>query len=200
VAPSSLVDLIDLVPLALNYTGKRTLIEFTVDHHSFHELKSNPPGLRVVLTIKRMFLYHLANTYIPTTCLIIIVELTLFVDDSHFDTNVMVSLTTLLVMYTLYQSISTTLPQTGYLKLLDYWLLFSLVTPFILFCVHVLKKFYGKRSEVGWIQTKTHFCSMRKCSSRCFIITATLSFKVIYWTIAIILYSSKSGRKALQSH
>ena len=43
----------------------------------------------------------------------------------------------LLVMYTLFQSISNTLPQTAYLKLIDFWLLFSLILPFIIFMIHV---------------------------------------------------------------
>ena len=36
-------------------------------------------------------MFHLANTYIPTICLIFIVMMTLFTDD-HYDTNVMVRL------------------------------------------------------------------------------------------------------------
>jgi hypothetical protein len=48
-----------------------------------------------------------------------------------------VALTTLLVMYTLYQSISNTLPPTAYLKLIDYWLLFSLILPFVIFILHM---------------------------------------------------------------
>jgi hypothetical protein len=50
----------------------------------------------------------------------------------------MVSLTGMLVMYTLYQSISLTLPPTAYFKLLDYWLIFSLLMPFVIFIIEVL--------------------------------------------------------------
>ena len=49
--------------------------------------------------------------------------MTLFIDASHFEATIMVALTSMLVMYTLYQSISATLPQTAYLKMIDYWLL-----------------------------------------------------------------------------
>ena len=38
--------------------------------------------------------------------------MTLFIDESHFKTTVMVALTTMLVMYTLYQSVARSLPQT----------------------------------------------------------------------------------------
>lgn len=194
-ASSSLVDLIELVPVELNYTGRKTLIEFKVDHLSIHALESSPPGVSVVIIIKRMFLYHLANTYIPTSCLIIIVEMTLFIDDSHFDTNVMVSLTTLLVMYTLYQSISTALPQTGYLKLLDYWLLFGLVTPFIIFCCHIFRKIAKRKPKddektpkVGWEEEKTSNLN-RKVSINCVIIFATISFITAYWITAGYFYT-----------
>ena len=37
---------------------------------------------------------NLANTYFPTMCLIVIVEMTLFIDDTNFDTNVMVNIST----------------------------------------------------------------------------------------------------------
>ncbi len=184
--------------MELNYTGKKTLIEFTVDHYSIHGLTSNPPGVSAVIIIKRMFLYHLANTYIPTTCLIIIVEMTLFIDDSHFDTNVMVSLTTLLVMYTLYQSISTTLPKTGYLKMLDFWLLFSLVTPFVIFCCHVWRKVLiksnpkeiNKSTKVGWEEPKSPPL-IKKFSSNCLIISATILFIIGYWITAAYFYITK---------
>ena len=56
-----------------------------------------------------MFGHVFLTTYASTTCLIIIAELTLFIDVSHFEVSIMVALTSMLVMYTLYQSISQTL-------------------------------------------------------------------------------------------
>ena len=61
--------------------------------------------------------------------------MTLFIDVSHFEATIMVTLTSMLVMYTLYQSISATLPQTSYLKMIDIWLLSGLIIPFIIFIV-----------------------------------------------------------------
>jgi hypothetical protein len=73
-------------------------------------------------------------------CLLIIAEITLYIDESHFDTTIMVSLTSMLVMYTLYQSISGSLPQTAYLKMIDVWLLFGLLMPFVVFLFEVIWK------------------------------------------------------------
>jgi hypothetical protein len=41
--------------------------------------------LRVDILLQRMFFYHLAATYLPTACLLIIAEITLYIDDSHFE-------------------------------------------------------------------------------------------------------------------
>ena len=101
---------------------------------------NNQSFIQFNILLQRMFFYHLAATYLPTICLLIIAEITLFIDESHFDTTVMVSLTSMLVMYTLYQSISGTLPQTAYLKMIDVWLLFGLMLPFVIFLFQVLNQ------------------------------------------------------------
>ena len=41
-------------------------------------------------------------------------------------------MTTMLVMYTLNQSVSRKLPPTSYIKLIDVWLLFGLILPFFI--------------------------------------------------------------------
>ena len=127
----------DLVPITIDYLGKSKLIQFEVMNCTIDKTEDGY-GVVVGIKLRRMYTFHLANTFFPTICLIIIVEITLFIDDSNFDTNVMVALTTLLVMYTLFQSISNTLPQTAYLKLIDFWLLFSLILPFIIFMYHMI--------------------------------------------------------------
>ena len=60
--------------------------------------------------------------------------------EGHFETTITVSLTTMLVMYTLYQSILDTLPQTSYLKLIDIWLIACLTLPFLVFLVEVISQ------------------------------------------------------------
>ena len=72
-------------------------MQFEVTTVSVNEIV-NSSGIKIEILLQRMVTFHVANTYFPTTCLIVIVELTLFIDDKNFDTNVMVSLTTLLVM------------------------------------------------------------------------------------------------------
>ena len=112
----------------VNYTGNAKLVQFRVLNIS--EGNNAMKSLRFDIILQRMYFYHLAATYLPTACLLIIAEITLFIDDSHFEATIQVSLTSMLVMYTLYQSIAVSLPQTAYLKMIDVWLLFGLMMPF----------------------------------------------------------------------
>ena len=48
------------------------------------------------------------------------------------------AITSMLVMYTLNQSVSSKLPTTAYMKLIDVWLLFGLLLPFIIILLLIL--------------------------------------------------------------
>ena len=50
----------------------------------------------------------------------------------------MVALTSMLVTYTLYQSISGYLPQTSYMKMIDIWLFGGLFFPFIIITILII--------------------------------------------------------------
>lgn len=69
--------------------------------------------------------------------LLIISEITLFFDEARLEMSAGLTLTIMLVMYTMYQSIIETLAKTAYLKLIDYWLLFCLLMPFTTFMIEI---------------------------------------------------------------
>ena len=85
--------------------------------------------------------------YLPTFCIMVISVITLFLDESHFEATVMLSLTAMLVLYTLFQSITTEIPSTAYLKLLDIWLIICLVLPFVIFMIEVILEIWKRRLE-----------------------------------------------------
>ena len=92
----------------------------------------------VEITLCRKLSYHIVNIYMPTLCLIMISGITLFIDFSHFEVNIMIALTSMLVTYTLYQSISQYLPHTSYMKMVDIWLLGGLLFPFVIITILVI--------------------------------------------------------------
>ena len=109
-------------------------MQFDILKTDFSE-SDNGSSVKVRILFRRKVSYHLSNTFAPTVSLLAIVEITLFFEESRLDMAVTLSLTVLLVIYTFYQSISAAIPQTAYLKLIDYWLIFCLLVPFVIFIV-----------------------------------------------------------------
>ena len=126
-----------LRPLAgdVKYPGPTSLLELDVTNVSIHS--GGPDHVFVEIKLRRRCLFHLATTYFPTLCLFLISEVLLFINEEHFEATIMVSLTAMLVMYTLHQSILSQLPKTSYMKMIDIWLLCGLTIPFLVFILEV---------------------------------------------------------------
>ena len=63
---------------------------------------------------------------------------TTYFKKEHFKTSIPMAITSMLVMYTLNQSVSSKLPATAYMKLIDVWLLFGLLLPFVIILLLIL--------------------------------------------------------------
>ena len=145
--PVSLNETMILSPGGANYEGPDSLVQFTVE--STEMVLKSPKYLTVEITLKRMFQYHLAATFLPTILLVIVTEITLFVDEKHFEVTVMIHLTTMLVMYTLKGSVASELPATSYIKFIDIWLLNGLIMPFLILIVIVLMEHLPEHPQVS---------------------------------------------------
>ena len=126
---------IRLVQGDVNYTGEDTLVQFQIQKPRM-VLKTDH-FLIIEISFKRMFQYHLLSTFLPTLSLLLVSLITMYIDESHFEATIMVSLTSMLVMYTLFQSHTDSLPQTAYIKMIDVWFLHGLVVPFLVFILEV---------------------------------------------------------------
>ena len=74
--------------------------------------------------------------YLPTILILIIVYATNFFKDFFFEAVVSVNLTSLLVLTTLFISVSQSLPPTAYIKMIDIWLIFAQIVPFVEVLLH----------------------------------------------------------------
>ena len=74
--------------------------------------------------------------YLPTILILIIVYTTNFFKDFFFEAVVTVNLTSLLVLTTLFISVSQSLPPTAYIKMIDVWLIFAQLIPFAEVLLH----------------------------------------------------------------
>ena len=102
----------------------------------------NPSPKRIVLAIdlKRLPTPFVTSLFIPSICLILAAEITLFIDETHFKATISVALTSNLVMYTLYRGIQEKMPEDSQLHLIDIWLLHGLLMPMLVFTILATKE------------------------------------------------------------
>ena len=126
-----------LISKELKYLGKKYLTQYEVMKTTM-ETKSIDDAQQLVLeiTLGRQLLGTVLNIFIPTIVLNIISYTTNFYKDDFFETVVAINLTTMLVIVTLFVSVSENLPATSYMKMMDIWLLFNLLVPFNLILIH----------------------------------------------------------------
>ena len=78
------------------------------------------------------------TVYLPTFLLICISYVTNFFKPYFFEAVVAVNLTCMLVLATMFVSVSDSLPKTSYIKMIDVWLIVSLSIPFFEVCIEFL--------------------------------------------------------------
>ena len=87
-------------------------------------------GIRVTVTLGRKLLGNILTVYVPTILLNLIGHSTNYFKSFFFEAVVTVNLTCMLVLVTMFISVSSSLPKTAYIKMVDYWLIFTLLLPF----------------------------------------------------------------------
>ena len=186
-------DSVNLIPDLTENKGPDKLDQFAITH-VWLVANSDKSLVQCKIRLKRKPMYFIATTFMPTICILFMALVTLFIDQSHFEAIIMVALTAMLVMYTLFQSVAISLPTTAYLKLLDYWLIFGLIMPFFVFSAEVINELIMERSTR--VQVKSANKMYGEVDTK-FIIYAryvlcgiTVAFTFIYMIIALIIYLS----------
>ena len=171
-------------------SNKIKLTQYHVLQNLVYENDTTPNikiGVQIMLC--RKLTYHIVNIYLPTICLIMISGFTLFIDFSHFEVSIMIALTSMLVTYTLYQSVSALLPPTSYMKMIDIWLFGGLIFPFFIIAILVVM-------DSIVIKEKNEVIDMRKeekvlkstifmRSMQVMLLTIVGTLCIIYWVIGL---------------
>ena len=79
---------------------------------------------------------ELLTSYLPSVLILAIVYATNFFKPFFFEAIVATNLTSQLVLTTLFISVSKSLPPTSYVKMIDVWLIFSQLIPFVEVLLH----------------------------------------------------------------
>ncbi|XP_066945877.1 uncharacterized protein [Macrobrachium rosenbergii] len=124
---SARVDFLQWNELDVVYLGEVWLTEYqvgdvTVDSHVEQEYSVASVNIKLY----RRFWFYLTSAYLPTIMLMLISYTSLYLKRDNLDLRVMMTLTTLLVLYALYQQIAEGLPRTSYTKAIDVWCFFAI--------------------------------------------------------------------------
>jgi len=121
-------------------------------------LKNDPNGniVYMALKLKRKVTTELLTTYLPTILLLLITFVTIFFDKNLFGDAIAVNLTIMLVMTTIFTSKIEELPPTSDMKMIDIWLIFCLVVPFLEVVL---------RTAIESINCDCHICEPREPKS-----------------------------------
>merc|ERR1719445_1132745 len=93
-------------------------------------------GVVVTITMGRRLLGTFLTIFFPTILLNVIGYSTNFFKEFFFEAVITVNLTSMLVLTTMFINVSNSLPKTSYMKMMDVWLLFNLLYPFIVVLIH----------------------------------------------------------------
>ncbi|XP_042237824.1 uncharacterized protein LOC121876616 [Homarus americanus] len=198
---SARLDFLIWQDLNVTYLGEVLLTEYEVAAVVIaHKVNLNYSVADVKITLYRRFWFYLTSTYLPTIMLMVISYASLYCKRENTDLRVMMSLTTLLVLYALYQQISDGLPRTSYTKAIDVWCFFAITFIFTMVIFHVLVDLTGKISyglrrrrhvsipkEVSWSvdEPKPKKGSRSMVAARIIYAIIVFIFLVIYWTVVI---------------
>ena len=105
----------------------KDLVMFTITDLILEKRKEQ---VHMVITLKRKIQTELLTTFVPTLLLLMIAYSTHFFKPEYFEASVTVNLTIMLVNTTIFTSKIQELPPTSDTKMIDIWLIFSLLVPF----------------------------------------------------------------------
>lgn len=94
--------------------------------------------LRIFVTLERSIISIIMVTYLPTILMNILNQATNYLSgDSKYDLVITVNITSMMVLASIYLSVSTSLPDTPSIKPVEIWLLFNLAYPFLVILINI---------------------------------------------------------------
>ena len=144
----------------------------------------------ISFTFYRTVPFHVVSSYLPTFLLHWISYGTMFIRYDNFQDRGSMSLTTLLVLISLYSETITLLPVTSYIKFIKIWYLFSISYLSGIIAVHLITNDItitkvaklGFSPHLQFFSSLPHFFETMKILFGCIL----LGFYALYWLALVI--------------
>ena len=150
---------IELTSKEIEMLGETELMKYTVKSWNIENIDH---GICVTIVLGRKILNAFLTTYLPTILLMIIIHSTNYYKDFFFEAIVTVNLTGMLVLCTMFVSVSSNLPVTSDIKMIEVWLIFSLMVPFTEVLLHV--------SYCIMLTFMNNICGAPQYNFKCFLV------------------------------
>ncbi|XP_068203826.1 uncharacterized protein [Palaemon carinicauda] len=139
---------IDLENATVTYSGLRYLSKYEVKNMNILLVPTGGYAvMEVTFDLERRYSLLVLTVFLPTFLLLGIGYGTLYIKPKDFDVRSMMSLTTLLVLYTMFDQVSSNLPDTAYIKMVDLWFFFCIFVIFSINLVHIAVEFLPPGDE-----------------------------------------------------
>ena len=134
---------IDLVRDSLKYVGKKEMstyylrdMKFDQKEEEKDELFNKGTYVQCIIILGRRLLSIVTTVYLPTILLNIIGHITHYFKPFFFESALAVNLTVMLVLTSMFIAVVEGLPKTSYMKMVEIWLIFNLLLPFVDVLLH----------------------------------------------------------------
>ena len=101
----------------------------------------------MLIIFKRRLTNQILTIYLPTVLLLLITFCTTFFKQFFFEAALTVNLTVMLVMTTLFISVMEKLPSTSYVRMVDIWLIYGILIPFIEVSILTFKEYNDEEKD-----------------------------------------------------
>ena len=118
----------------------------------FQPQDENGTIVTIRMYVTRSFGKMFSTTYLPTFCLLILVQMTFYFPEENFQVRATVSLSCLLILSTLFGSTSRSLPTTTQITFVEIWMIFAVLMTFSQVILHTIIGYIKekeKKSKIG---------------------------------------------------
>ncbi|XP_042216900.1 glycine receptor subunit alphaZ1-like [Homarus americanus] len=139
----------------VRYLGAEALPSHLVDNFTVRSIQeAQGTTLQVYFTLERRPKFLVIKLFIPSFMLVVVGYVTLYIPRNLLQARLVLSLTTKLVLYTLFSQASSSLPDTAYVKLIDIWFFFCICMLFFIILFHVFVDYLpDKKVNVARVTT-----------------------------------------------
>lgn len=132
-----------------------------------HE-NSTFPSVQLRISLYRKMSYHVMNTYIPSGLFVIVSWLTFFIPVEVVPGRMVLTITTLLTMVSMFSTVRSESPKVSYAKAIDMWMFFCIILVFTVLVEYtfvVYLHFRAKKFEMGRVKPQAFVESFNKSTN-----------------------------------